>query len=247
MSFFTSEDRERVRGRVLELADADERVVAGAVVGSLALDEGDAFSDLDLTFAVAEGVAVEPVLGDWTRTLVDELFAVQLFDIWSEGALYRVFLLPGCLQLDLSFAPQASFGGRTPRFRLLFGAAAERPHPEQTPPEELFGYAVHHALRARFSLERGKHWLAEYWTSAARDYALALACRRRNLATSYGRGFDQLPPDVLTAFEGALPRSLDPDELERALATAIECLLHEAGEMAAPVEQQLRIVARRRA
>ena len=244
MSFFTAEDRERVRVRVLQLADADERVVAGAIVGSFALDEGDAFSDLDLTFAVAEGVAVEHVLRDWTGTLVDELAAVPLFDIWDGGALYRVFLLPGCLQLDLSFAPRASFGARTPRFRLLFGAAAELPHAEPTPPEELFGYAVHHALRARFSLERGKCWLAEYWTSAARDYALALACSRREVATSYGRGFDQLPPDVLAAFEGALPRSLDRDELERALATTIERLLHEAGELAAPVEPQLRMVAR---
>ena len=32
---FTVEDRERVRDRVLELAAADERVVAGAVIGSL--------------------------------------------------------------------------------------------------------------------------------------------------------------------------------------------------------------------
>lgn len=244
MSFFTVEDRERVRDRVLELADADERVVAGAVVGSLALDDGDAFSDLDLTFAVAEDFAVEQVLGDWTRTLAEELSAVHLFDLWGGGALYRVFLLPGCLQLDLSFALQASFGARTPRFRLLFGAAAKLPHTGPTPPEELFGYAVHHALRARFSLERGKRWLAEYWTSATRDYALALACSRRGLATSYGRGFDQLPADVLAAFEGALPRSLHPDELERALAAAIEALVREAGEMATPVEQQLRTIAR---
>jgi hypothetical protein len=243
MSFFTTEDRQRVRDRVLELADADDRVVAGALVGSLALADGDAFSDLDLTFAVAEGVAVEDVLGDWTRTLADAFSAVRLFDVWGGGALYRVFLLPGCLQLDLSFAPQASFGARTPRFRLLFGSAAELPHAEPVSPEELFGYAVHHALRARFSLERGKHWLAEYWTSAVRDYALALACSRRGLPTGYGRGFDELPAGLLRSFEDTLPTSLDREELQRALAAAVEGLLREAGELAWPVEQQLRAVA----
>ena len=44
---------------MLELAESDERVVAGAVVGSLALDDGDRFADLDLTFAVVDGLLME--------------------------------------------------------------------------------------------------------------------------------------------------------------------------------------------
>jgi hypothetical protein len=50
VSLFTVEDRDRTRDRVLDLAASDERVVAGAVVGSLALASGDRWSDLDLTF-----------------------------------------------------------------------------------------------------------------------------------------------------------------------------------------------------
>jgi len=38
---FSVREREHVRERVLQLAASDQRVVAGAVVGSLALDEGD--------------------------------------------------------------------------------------------------------------------------------------------------------------------------------------------------------------
>ena len=245
MTFFSVEERERVRDRVLALADADGRVVAGAVVGSLALSDGDRFSDLDLTFAVADGVSVEDVLDEWTPTLTAELGAFHLFDVAAGAAIYRVFLLPGCLQLDLSFAPQTSFGARTPSFRLLFGTAAELPDVQPPPVEELFGHAVHHALRARFSLERGKLWLAEYWLSSLRYTALALACRRRGLSTSYGRGFDELPPPVLAGFEGALPRSLEPDELLRSLAAAVDGLLHEAGELGAAVEPQLRAVSSR--
>jgi hypothetical protein len=90
---------------VFELAASDERVVAGAIVGSLAHDDGDRWSDLDLTFGVADDLPVMDVLIDWTRNLVDEIDAVHLFDLPSGATIYRVFLLPGCLQFDLSFTP----------------------------------------------------------------------------------------------------------------------------------------------
>jgi hypothetical protein len=61
---FSVDDRNHIRDRVLQLAESDARVVAGAVVGSLALGEGDRWSDLDLTFAVADGVSLQEVLED---------------------------------------------------------------------------------------------------------------------------------------------------------------------------------------
>lgn len=241
-SLFTVEDRERARERVLELAAADERVVAGAVVGSLALGDGDRFSDLDLTFAVADGVPVPEVLDDWTRTVVDELAGVHLFDLPSGASIYRVFLLPGCLQVDLSLTPASAFGAGGPKFRLLFGDAVERPYAEPPSAHELFGHAVHHALRGRFCIERGGYWQAEYWIGEVRDCALSLACRRRDLPARYGRGFDDLPADVRDSFVGALARSLERDELLRALAEAIEGLLRESEEvpeLVARVQPQL--------
>ena len=244
--FFSVEERERVRDRVLALADADERVVAGAVVGSLALTDGDRFSDLDLTFAVADGISVEDVLADWTPRAHGTSSAPFISPTSPRGPRSTASSSSpaACSSISLS-RPRTSFGARTPRFRLLFGTAAELPDVQPPPVEELFGHAVHHALRARFSLERGKLWLAEYWLSSLRDTALALACRRRGLSTSYGRGFDELPPPVLAGFEGALPRSLEPDELLRSLAAAVDGLLHEAGELGAAVEPQLRAVSSR--
>ena len=73
MSLFIVEDRDSARDRVLDLAASDERVVAGAVVGSLALASGDRWSDLDLTFAVADEHPLLEVLDEWTRTIVGEL------------------------------------------------------------------------------------------------------------------------------------------------------------------------------
>lgn len=250
IAMFRVEDRNRVRDRVLTLASGDPRVVAGAVVGSLALHEGDRWSDLDLTFAVAGDVPVLDILDDWTRTLAAEFGAVTLFDLPAGASLYRVFLLPGCLQFDLSFTPVAAFGATSPKFRLLFGEAVTKPYTSMPPPRELFGYAVHHALRARFCIERGRVWQAEYWLSGARDAALHLACLRHDLPARDGRGFDDLPADVLDALRGALARSLDPDELLRALGVAITGLLHEAAhlrelaQMAAQIEPQLRELTR---
>ena len=243
---FSAAERERARDHVLALASADERVVAGAVVGSLALGEGDRWSDLDLTFGVADAGDVQAVLDDWTRSVAEDLDAVHLFDLPSGPTIYRVFLLPGCLQFDLSFTPAAQFGAGGPKFRLLFGEAVEKPFPEPPSAHELFGLAVHHAVRARFSIERGRYWQAEYWISAVRDYALSLACRRRGLPARYGRGFDDLPGDVLDSFAGALVRSLEQDELLRALALAVAGLLREseeAGDVAVKVAPRLRELA----
>jgi hypothetical protein len=243
---FNIGDRDRVRDRVLDMASSDPRVVGGAVLGSLAHDEGDRWSDLDLMFAVADDVPVTEVLEAWSRSVVREFGAVQLFDFPSGPIIYRVFLLPGCLELDLSFTPASEFGAGGPKFRLLFGEAVETPYESPTPAHELFGYAVHHTLHARSCIERGRYWQAEYWISAVRDHALALACHRRGLDGTYGRDFDRLPSEVVDPVNDALVRSLERDELHRALGSAVAALLREsaeAGDMAEKLEGQLRELA----
>jgi len=240
---FSVRERDTIRERVLQLAASDKRVVAGAVVGSLALNEGDRWSDLDLTFAVAEDLSIPEVLEDWTRSLVEEFEAVLLFDLPSGASIYRMFLLPGCLQFDLSFTPASQFGATGPKFKLLFGSRMEKPYNQAPSAQELFGYAVHHALRACVCIERGCTWQAEYWISGIRDNTLSLACRRRGLPAIHGRGFDALPTEVRDAFLPALVRSLERGELLRALGCAIEGLLgevEEVQEQAARVEAQLR-------
>lgn len=242
---FSVESRDRIRDRVLLLAASDTRVVAGAIVGSLARDEGDRWSDLDLTFAVADPLPLQDVLADWTRTIVDEFDAAHLFDLPSGTSIYRVFLLPGCLQFDLSFTPASSFGATGPRFKLLFGDTVVKSYAQPPSAHELFGYAVHHAVRARFCIERGRYWQAEYWISGVRDYALSLACLRRNLPANYGRGFDDLPADARDAFVGSLVTSLERDELMRALCSVIAGLLRDVDgvpELVAKVETQLRML-----
>ncbi len=74
---FTEEYRKQVHDRVLELAAEDARVVASAVVGSLAVSDADRRSDLDLTFAVADQFVSADVLADWTGKLIREMWLIS--------------------------------------------------------------------------------------------------------------------------------------------------------------------------
>ena len=239
---FSIKDRNFLRDHVLKLAESDSRVVAGAVVGSLALSDGDRWSDIDLTFSVADDYSILDVLEDWTTDIVKEFNATQLFDLPSGTSIYRVFLLPNCLQFDLSFTPASSFGATGPKFKLLFGKSVEKPFLQPPAAQTLFGYAVHHALRARFCIERGRYWQAEYWISETRNYALQLACLRCNLPPYQARGIDDLLSEIHDVFRNALVTKLTRDELLRVLTCVIDGLLHEtddAQELAIKVKSQL--------
>ncbi len=236
---FTVEQRDALRARMLQLAEEDERVVAGAAVGSLAVGSGDRFSDLDLTFGIADGVPVAHVLDGWTRTLTGELDAVQLADLEAGPTIYRVFLLPDALQFDLSMASATEFRPAGPRFQLLFGETAtdasgvRRPSRGSlfipTPPvaEDIFGWGVIYALHARACIERGRVWQAEHYVGAVRDHALSLACLRRGLPAVQARGYDELPPETLAGFDRTHVGSAEPDALRGALAASAVALLSE--------------------
>jgi predicted nucleotidyltransferase len=55
--------RDEVEGFLVQ-AEGDEWVTAAAVVGSRAHTEGDPWSDIDLTFAVADATAAVAMLDD---------------------------------------------------------------------------------------------------------------------------------------------------------------------------------------
>ena len=244
---FTVEQRDALREHLLELAEEDERVVAGAAVGSLAVDGGDRFSDLDLTFGIADNVPVADVLNDWTRTLIGERDAVHLADLARGPTTYRVFLLPDALQFDLSMTPAAQFRPAGPRFRLLFGETAagdsEVPTPQvagdlfiPTPSiaHDLFGWGVIYALHARACIERGRVWQAEHYVGAVRDHALSLACLRQGLPAVQARGYDDLPAETLARFEDAHVSVVEPGALRAALAASVLALMREGAEARLP-------------
>ncbi|MBO0769990.1 MAG: hypothetical protein J2P35_00875 [Actinobacteria bacterium] len=222
---FTVGERDRVRERLLALADADPGISGAAITGSHAGGSSDRWSDIDIALAVRDGLA--PALARWTAGLYREFGAVHHWDLPSGAAVYRVFLLPGWLEADIAFTPEAEFGPRGPHWRTVFGQPAD---PVPVPPANsghLAGLAWHHALHARICIERGRPWQAEYWLSGVRDQVLALACRRLGYPVSYAKGAHLLPPQLTEPLTAALVRSLDEAELRRCLAAATAALAEE--------------------
>jgi hypothetical protein len=238
---FTVEQRDAVRERVRRLGEEDERVVAGAAVGSLAVEGGgDRYSDVDLTFAIADGVPILEVLDDWTRTLADAFDAVRLVDLERGPTTYRVFLLPDLLQLDLSMTPAARFRPAGPRFRLLFGETAGGEAETSVAGDlfintpavawDIFGWGVIYALHSRMCIERGRVWQAEHYVGALRDHGLSLACLREGLFPGQARSYDDLSAETLSRFEGTHVGAVDPGALREALAASVRALMREGEE-----------------
>jgi hypothetical protein len=247
---FSVEQRDALLERVLGLGREDERVIAGAVVGSLAVDSGDRFSDVDLTFGIADHVQVADVLDDWTRLLIEQVDAVSLVDLRRGPTTYRVFLLRDALQLDLSMTPASQFRPAGPRFRLVFGETASDDAEAPAPPVvgdlfistpavagDIFGWGVIYALHSRACIERRRVWQAEHYVGAVRDHALALACLREGVTAVQARGYDDLSAETLARSEDSHIGSLEPAALRLALAASVVALTREGTEANLPHAQ----------
>jgi hypothetical protein len=149
------------------------------------------------------------------------------FDVPAGAWIYRVFLLPSTLQVDLAFVPATEFRALAPSFQLVFGAANQARHTPDSPPKEMIGLGWLYALHARSCIARRKFWQAEYMISGIRDTALALACLRHSLPAVHGRGMDLLPGKVTAPFEETLVRHLDASELSRAFRAVTRLILDE--------------------
>jgi len=180
-----------------------------------------------IVVCLSDGITLEAVLDDWTAVFAREWGVLDHFDLPFGSSVYRVFLLPSGLEVDVGVTPAADFGARGPQFRVLFGPTQHLEATPQPSSSTLIGLSWHHVLHARASIERHKLWRAEYWISAIRDHTLALACLRLGEDAREGRGIDRLPPVVTDPLTDALVRSLDEPELRRALAAVTRGLLGE--------------------
>jgi hypothetical protein len=224
---FTPQYRTQLRSELLEHAARDKRIAAAALTGSASVDREDRWSDIDLAFGVTGPEQVTAVLADFTSLMYQRHAALHHHDVRAGDWIYRVFFLPGILQVDLAFVAQEEFRPLGPTFKLIFGAANSLQLFPPPSPTDIIGLAWLHALHARSCILRGKLWQAEYMVSAIRDHAMVLACIRHGLPTAHGRGMDSLPGSVTAPFVESLVRKLDPDELWRTLSVAVHALLSE--------------------
>ena len=229
MVLFDPELRRTTLDALVARARSDKSLASAALVGSLAQGTADRWSDIDLSFGVAPGASIESVVREWTEHMTSAFDATALFDLQARGALYRVFLLPRCLQVDLSFSPGGEVFKASPRFRQLFGSAREV---ESTPfdARDAVGWAVHLAHAARVNVERGRPWLAEWCLTELRGRLLDLRCAQAGSPTTFGKGRDSLAPEVRARFEQTLVRSLERHELERVLTLCVAELRRYDGD-----------------
>jgi hypothetical protein len=243
-SLFTPDRRAGLRSTLLQYAARDSRISGVAITGSAAAEREDRWSDIDLAFGIGDAAELPNVLTDWTARMYEQHLAVHHCDVKAGAWIYRVFLLPDTLQVDLAFVPAAEFRALTPTFRLVSGEAQEPRHAPAPLPADIIGLAWLYALHARCSIARGNVWQAEYMISGIRDHALALASIRHGLPAAHGRGLDRLPSEVTAPFEDSLVRRLDTAELSRTLQAAVAGLLREiefldqalAGRLEAPLK-----------
>jgi hypothetical protein len=216
---FSTEERARIRDQLLKRAEADDAIVGAAYTGSLGTGAGDRWSDTDLVLAVRGELA--PTLNRWTDWLYQEHKAQHHWDLPVGPKLIRVFLLPGWLELDLTFAPEADFAPRGLQWRTIFGQAQPLDPYPPTDRDLLAGLLWHHALHARICLARRRWWQAEHWISAMRDHVITMACARLGLPAANAKGADLLPDALTAPLQATLVRELTETELRRALTATI--------------------------
>ena len=224
---FTPEYRAALRSALVEYAANDKRIAGVALTGSAAVDREDQWSDIDLAFGVTDPEQVAAVLSDFSELMYERHTALHHHDVRAGAWIYRVFFLPGTLQVDLAFVAQTEFRPLGPTFKLIFGEAnAMEPFPPPVP-KDIMGLAWLYARHARSCLFRGKFWQAEYLISVIRDQVMALACLRQGHLSAHGRGMDLLPSSVTIPLVPSLVRELTADELWRALCVAMHGLTTE--------------------
>ncbi len=227
MIFSLLPQRRELTDRLLAAARADRRISAAALVGSAALDRDDEWSDIDVALRLVPGAQPRDVAVGWTQRMYAEHGAVDHTDVWSGSALYRVYLLAGTLQVDLSFWPDAEFAATGPAFRVVFGAA-NHPRPSAPrDPDAVIGMGWLYALHARSSIARGRGLQALQMLDGVRDQIVALACLRHGLPEQQGRGADDLPRELVASIADTVVRELGTAELTRAFRAAVELLLVE--------------------
>ena len=228
LAMFTTDERAAIQEGLIGRAERDPAIVGAALVGSAATGRQDAWSDIDLMLQLAPGVDADAVSAAWTDHLAEQLGTAHTLDVIAPGGiLYRVFLLPSSLQVDISFWPYEQFRATAPGFALLFGEPNEPAYPGEPDREPLIGMAWLYALHVRSAIARDRPWQAALMLDGVRGEVVALACLRHGLPAHSGRGVDQLPADVLDALAETLPRSLSAAELGRVKSALLDLLLTE--------------------
>jgi predicted nucleotidyltransferase len=231
---YSPSDREAVLARAIELLEADPRVEAAAITGSLGTGRADRWSDFDLSAIIGDGAECGEVAADWETMAYREWPVVHHYATEFGTTLVRGFLLRNGLLADLGFTPIADFEAWAP-VKVVFdrtGSATKiaeawepwTPTPDW-PAESAF--AAHDVLHACSAANRGRRWQALYFLQRIRTRNLSLASERHGLDSQDLVHVDELPPAEVEAVLGTLVTDLETPTLLRAIDVATRAFLDE--------------------
>jgi hypothetical protein len=211
MALYTPDERDEVATRLIDLVSADKRVERAELAGSGAEGYHDRWSDVDVVVTVRVGVDQLEVADDWVPRLYEALPVIHHYAVSFGDEHVRGFLLQNLLEVDFGFRPATASEGVWP------GPDAD----------DEAGFAWHDVLHGAIAVARGQPWRAQYYIGLLRWRTLALATARLGVLFDEYKDVDELPEELLAPLADALPRSLEPDELRRALGAATSAFLNE--------------------
>jgi hypothetical protein len=234
MALFTIEDRDAALGRAIELLEADDRVEAAVVTGSLGSGQADRWSDFDLDAILASGVDAEAFAREWDTLAYREWSIAHHYATSFESTLVRGYLLRNGLLADLAFTPVDDFSAWAP-VRVAFdrgGRVTEiASHPEPWSPtpdwEREAGFAAHDVIHAASAARRGRPWQARYFLDRIRNRTLALAAERHGYGSDDAANADDLPANETEALKPTLVGGLDVTALLHAIKAGTQAFLTE--------------------
>jgi hypothetical protein len=235
MALFSVSDRQAALERGVELLEADARVVAAVITGSIGSGGADRWSDFDLDAVLAEGVDAEPFAAEWDALAYREWPIAHHYATAFGSTIVRGYLLRNGLLADLAFTPIGDFSVWAP-VRVAFDrsggrvtAMADKPQPWSPTPDWAgeAGFAAHDVQHAASAARRGRAWQALYFLGRIRNRTVALASERHGHDAEDAGHADDLPPDELEPLLPTLVASLDQATLLGATKAATRAFLTE--------------------
>ena len=211
---FTAMQRQDVGNRLIAAGQATEGVTAGAVVGSAATGELDAWTGIDLMFAAAPDLATDDLRDRWSEQMYRDFGAIH----HTADAAGLVYLLPDLLTARIAIVPAARFGPRPGvPFHQVFGPVGT-PAADALGAPDLVGPAWLAALHTRTALLRGDGPSAALALDGLRDALIALAGARTGAPPGYLEPADR---DRIRATETG---SRDVGAVAKAFGVAVQIL-----------------------
>jgi predicted nucleotidyltransferase len=231
---FTPSDRDAALARVLELLEADRRVDAAVVTGSLGAGRADRWSDFDVAAVVADDESCEGVASDWVALMYRGWPVAHHYETSFGTTLVRGFLLVSGLVVDLGFTPSADFEVWA-LVRVAFdrtGAATKAAAAWQSwSPEPDWrgqaGFAWHDVIHACAAANRKRHWQSLFYLQRIRNRTLTLASERHGHDADEFTRVDELPSQERDPLLGSLVAELDRSSLLTAIDVATRAFLDE--------------------